>query len=160
MGCFKRRIAGYERKRGARVGDNGSTSYVRSFLGIFDRGRSRGARIMGNLQKRKGTKEISTRKGQALHARNAWWILTLRTWEARLGRLGYKRCSLDWTPRKPKCDLGSTELSVVSELLCCICSSTSARLQFRLPDGSSFLLMFLPEKIILDWQTVVAEDKL
>ena len=54
-----------------RVGDNGSTSYVRSFLGIFDSGRSRGARIMGNLQKRKGTKEISTRKGQALHARNA-----------------------------------------------------------------------------------------
>ena len=71
MGCLERRIAGYERKRGARVGDNGSTSYVRSFLGIFDRGRSRGARIMGNLQKRKGTKEISTRKGQALHARNA-----------------------------------------------------------------------------------------
>ena len=28
MRCFKRRIAGYERKRGARVGDNGSTSYV------------------------------------------------------------------------------------------------------------------------------------
>ena len=76
MGCFKRRIAGYERKRGARVGDNGSTSYIAShaddlFLGIFDSGRSRGARIMGNLQKRKGTKEISTKKGQALHARNA-----------------------------------------------------------------------------------------
>lgn len=39
MGCFKRRIAGYERKRGARVGDNGSTSYVAShaddlFLGF------------------------------------------------------------------------------------------------------------------------------
>ena len=76
MGCFKRRIAGYERNRGARVGDNGSTGYIasharRSFLRIFDRGRSRGARIMGNLQKRKGTKEMSTRKGQALHARNA-----------------------------------------------------------------------------------------
>ena len=40
MGCFKRRIAGYERKRGARVVDNGSTSYIAShaddlFLGIF-----------------------------------------------------------------------------------------------------------------------------
>lgn len=86
MGCFKRRIAGYERKRGARVADNGSTSYVashaddllalhlprtRALLGIFDRGLSRGARIMGNIEKRKGTREISTRKGQALQARNA-----------------------------------------------------------------------------------------
>ena len=92
MDCFNRRIAGYEgriryeRKRGARVGDNGSTSYVathaddllalhlprtRALLGIFDRGLSRGARIMGNLQKRKGTRGSSTRKGQALHAGNA-----------------------------------------------------------------------------------------
>ena len=39
MRCFKRRIAGYEHKRGARVGDNGSTSYIAShaddlFLGF------------------------------------------------------------------------------------------------------------------------------
>ena len=39
MGCFKRRIAGYERKRRARVGDSGSTSYIAShaddlFLGF------------------------------------------------------------------------------------------------------------------------------
>ena len=56
--------------------------------------------------------------------------------------------------------LENLSVTEVRQNYCCICSSTSARLHFRLPDGSSFLLMFLPEKIILDWQTVVAEDKL
>ena len=79
MGCFKRRIAGYERNCGARVGDNGSTSYVAThaddyftclvperFLGSSTVVvRSRGARIIGNLQKRKGKRESSTTKGQA-----------------------------------------------------------------------------------------------